>query len=302
MVGIACLRGAGDTRTGLITMILVNVVGASVSWLLMLGFGPIPALGWRGVAIGTACGHVVGGIVPFARLLWGNVGLRLNWNELRFDFPLIRRLLRIGIPGGADILFIVTCQLVFLSLVNHLGEAAAAAHGLAIRLESLGYLPGVALQVAATTLCGQYLGMGDYRRATRAVATACLAGGGLMTLAGLLMFANANLLVHLFLGSGQQGVAELAAPCLQVISLSMLPLAVLMILTGALRGAGDTRWPFVFSVLGFLGVRMPLAYLFAYVFHWGVVGAWYAMGIDLTFRALLVLWRFLNGGWRQVVV
>ncbi len=302
VVGISCLRGAGDTVTGLVTMILVNVVGVSTSWLLMLGVGPLPETGWDGVALGTALGHVVGGLVPVARLVVGRAGLRLRLRDLRFDKKLTSRLLHVGIPGGADILFIVSSQLVFLSLINRLGDAAAAAHGLSIRLESLGYLPGVAFQVAATTLCGQYLGMHDYRRATRAVLVACVAGGGLMSAAGMVMFFGANPLVQLFLGPSQHGVAELAAPCLRIVSMAMLPLAILMVLTGALRGAGDTRWPLVFSIVGFAGVRMPLAILLTQSWNWGVIGAWYAMVIDLTVRAILVIWRFRHGGWRRVRV
>jgi putative MATE family efflux protein len=299
LVGISCLRGAGDTVTGLITMILVNVVGVSTSWLLMLGVGPLPELGWGGVALGAALGHVVGGVVPTWRLMVGRVGLQLRLRELRFDRSLAKRMLHVGVPGGVDILFVICCQLMFLSVINLLGDAATAAHGLAIRLESLGYLPGVALQVAATTLCGQYLGMQDYRRATRVVVVACAAGIGLMAAAGLVMYAGADPLVRLFLGPNQAGVAKLAAPCLRVVSGAMIPLATLMVLTGALRGAGDTRWPLVFSFIGFLGVRMPLALLFTRVLDWGVVGAWYAMAIDLTVRALLVVWRFCHGGWQR---
>lgn len=302
LVGISCLRGAGDTLTGLITMILVNVVGVSTSWMLMLGVGPLPEMGWDGVALGAACGHVVGGLVPLARLMAGSAGLHLRFRDLRFDRNLTSRMLHVGIPGGTDILLVVSMQLVFLSLVNGLGNTAAAAHGVAIRLESLGYLPGVAFQVAATTLCGQYLGMRDYRRATRAVVAACCASGGLMSAAGLLMYLGSNQLVHLFLGPHQPGVAELAAPCLRVVSTAMLPLAILMVLTGALRGAGDTRWPLVFSIIGFAGVRMPLAILLAESWHWGVIGAWYAMVTDLTVRAVLVIWRFFHGGWRQARV
>ena len=94
----------------------------------------------------------------------------------------------------------------------------------------------------------------------------------------------------------------MTAPCLRVVSTAMLPLAILMVLSGALRGAGDTRWPLVFSSIGFAGVRMPLAILFTQIFLWGVIGAWYAMAIDLSVRALLVAWRFLHGGWKRVRV
>ncbi len=77
-VGIGCLRAAGDMVTGLVTMILVNVVNVGVSWSLVAGFGPLPALGWDGLAIGTACGHALGGLIPFALLLRGRAGLRVR--------------------------------------------------------------------------------------------------------------------------------------------------------------------------------------------------------------------------------
>src|SRR5690606_11408082 len=128
----------------------------------------------------------------------GRAGLQLSQPAFRTDMDLIRRLLRIGIPGGTDILSIVLCQLWFVRIVNELGMLAAAGHGVAIRIESLAYLPGAAFQVAAATLCGQYLGAGDHRRATRSVLTACLVGGGLMTAAGLLFFFAAEPLTGLF--------------------------------------------------------------------------------------------------------
>ena len=95
----------------------------------------------------------------------------------------------------------------------------------------------------------------------------------------------------------------------------MPALAVMMILTGALRGAGDTRWPLVFSLIGFLGVRIPAAYFLALPqvelpalqlviagCGLGVVGTWYAMVGDLCVRALLMIARFVQGGWQQVAV
>ncbi len=164
-VGIGCLRGAGDMVTGLVAMIVVNAVNIGVSWSLVAGFGPLPALGWDGLAIGTACGHALGGLIPFAVLLRGRGGLRVRRTLLRPDVPLMRRILRIGFPGGVDVLSLVSLQLVFLSIVNSLSTDELAAHGVAIRIESIAYLPGYAFQVAAATLAGQYLGARDFRRA-----------------------------------------------------------------------------------------------------------------------------------------
>ncbi|HEX3726794.1 MAG TPA: MATE family efflux transporter, partial [Pirellulales bacterium] len=146
-VGIACLRGAGDMVTGLVTMILVNVVNVAVAWSLLLGAGPLPEMGWDSLPIGTACGHAMGGLIPLTMLLRGRAGLRLRRRMLRPDLQLMRRILRIGVPGGFDVMSIVVCQFIFISIVDTLGTVAVAAHGVAIRLESLAYLPGYAFQV-----------------------------------------------------------------------------------------------------------------------------------------------------------
>lgn len=301
-VSIASLRGAGDMVTGLITMILVNVINIAVSWSLLLGIGPLPQLGWDGIAIGTACGHILGGIIPVAVLARGRAGLKLRLNLLRPDVGFMRRILRIGLPGGADALSVVGCQLLFLGLVNQLGELAAAAHGVAIRLESVAYLPGTAFEVAAATLAGQYLGARDYRRARRSVLVACLAVGMLMFSAALILFFGADWLVPLFVGHDEVQVVQTAAPLVRIVSFALVPLGWMMVLTGALRGAGDTRLPLLFTLFGFLAVRMPLAYWLSHTMGLGVRGAWYAMAADLVVRCLLVLARFLQGGWAQVEV
>jgi Na+-driven multidrug efflux pump len=197
---------------------------------------------------------------------------------------------------------LIGLQLVFLSIVNHLSIDEVAAHGVAIRIESLAYLPGYAFEIAAATLVGQYLGASDYRRAGRSVLVACAASCALLTVVGLVFFFAAPLLVGLFLSSEQTGVAAIAPSLLRIVAVAMPALALMQVLTGALRGAGDTRWPLAFTFLGFLGIRLPVAYLLVLVWHWGVTGAWYAMVADLLVRCALICFRFTHGGWKRVEV
>jgi putative MATE family efflux protein len=299
---IASLRGAGDTLTGLVAMVLVNVVNIVLSWGLLLGVGPLPEWGWDGLATGTAVGFALGGILPLAVLIHGRRGLKLEWRWLKFDLELSKRIARVGLPGGIDVMSVIGCQLVFLTLVNRLGTLSIAAHGVAIRLESLAYLPGSAFEVAAGTLAGQFLGAGDRRRAIHSVLGALACGSGLMLMAALVLFFGAVPLVDLFLGARQVAVAEIAAPLLRIVAVAVLPLSLVMVLTGALRGAGDTRWPLLFTVFGFLGVRFPVAWLLAFHWGWGIQGAWYAIAADLTVRAALFVARFAHGGWQKVKV
>jgi putative MATE family efflux protein len=301
-VGIGCLRGAGDMVTGLVAMIVVNVLNIAVGWSLLLGWGPFPQLGWQALAIGAACGHAAGGLIPFVVLLRGRFGLRIRLSQLRPDGSLMRRILRIGVPGGLDVLSIVICQLIFLSIVNQLSVDEVAAHGVAIRIESLAYLPGYAFQLAAATLAGQYLGARNYRKAGRIVLVACLTNGSLLTAAGLALFIGAQQLVAVFVSSQQAQVLEIAPHLLRIVAFAMPPLALLQVLTGALRGAGDTRWPLAVTWLGFVGLRIPLAWLLVLHWGWGIQGAWYAMVIDVALRTALIAYRFLHGGWKRVEV
>lgn len=314
-IGIACLRGAGDMVSGLIVMAILNAINVAVSWLLVLGPGPVPRLGWDGIAIGTMCGHIVGGLLVLLLLRCGRAGLRLRRRWMKPQPELMRRVLRVGFPGGLDTLLIIACHLWFVAVINQLGDLAAAAHGVAMRIESIAFLSGAAFQVAATTLAGQFLGAGEPRRAGRSVLMAVLVGGGVMSAAGVVFFTCAEPLAALFVRAGQMDVARQAAPLLQTVALGMPALALTMILSGALRGAGDTRWPLGINLVGFLAVRIPGAYWLAFEqlavrpcgstlagWGFGVVGAWYAMVIDLHVRAALVGYRFLHGGWKRVKV
>ncbi len=301
-IGSACLRGAGDTVTGMRVMALVNVINVAVSWALVQGWWNLPKLGWIGLAWGTAAGYAVGGGLMLAVLIRGRAGLAIRPALLVWNPRVARRILRIGIPGGSDMLAVVLCHMWFVSIIFQLGDVAAAAHGVAVRIEALAYLPGTAFQVAATTLTGQYLGAGDEAKATRSTAAAGLLGALLMSAAGLLLFTAADPLVRVFVRGDEQAVIVQAVPLLRIVSVAMPALAVLLVLSGALRGAGDTRWPFLFTLISMLGVRIPGAYLLTQVWPLGVAGAWYAMIAEIFTRCGLMSLRFWQGGWKRIEV
>jgi putative MATE family efflux protein len=314
-VVVAALRAAGDTRSGLVVMAVMNLVNLVVSAGLVAGIGGFPRLGWSGLAMGTLAGYWVAAAVCVRLLLSGRAGLSLGRGWMVLDPVVIRRLLRVGIPGGVDNLALISCQLWFLAVINSLGALPAAAHTLSIRVESLAYLPGMAFQVAAATMAGQFLGAGQPARAMHSVRLALLLGTLMMTSVGVVFFVGALPLTRLFVSPENLEVAVRAVPLLRIVAFTMPALAIGMILSGAFRGAGDTRWTLLFTVIGLLGIRLPLAYCLAlgsfripgttWIIHGmelGVVGAWYAMACDLVVRALLAMARFAHGGWQRVRV
>ncbi len=323
-VGTACLRGAGDTVTGLWARVVVNIVNVIVSTSLVAGIGPLPQFGWDGLAIGTACGHAIGGAIILWWLLRGGGGLQIldsaarnrdHWSRLwRWDAAAVRRILRVGIPGGFDVWAVLACHLIYVAIINSLGTVAQAAHGLGVQIEAMSYLPGSAFQVAAATLAGQSLGAADRRRAVRGVLLCVLSACAIMTAAGLVMYFAGESLALFFLGA-RTDTAILTGRLLKVVALSCPALAVLMVISGALRGSGDTAWPLAITFIGLVGVRLPGACLLAWdevplpmvdfalpAAGLGVIGAWYAMIADVILRSVLAAGRFFQGGWQKVRV
>lgn len=314
-VGIACLRGAGDMVSGLVVMAIVNIINMGISYALCTGIGPLPELGWTGIALGTAIGHCCGAIILLALLAGGRAGFHLRLVDMRPDFELIRRILRIGVPGGVDVILVSICHLVYLRIVLSLGDVAAAAHGVAIQVEALGYMPGGAFQISAATMAGQYLGARDLVRARRSVVLACAVATAIMVVAGVIFYVAATPLAAFFLKGASAEVIPLAAHLLRVVAYAMAPLALVMVLVGALRGAGDTRWPLVLNLLGIVLFRVPLAYYLAHSVIYvplvgqtiqgaglGVVGAWYAAVIDIVIRCILLMLRFRHDAWQRIDV
>ena len=312
-VAAACLRGAGDAWTGFFAKSTVNLLNIIFSTGLVTGWGPFPKLGWEGLAIGTAIGHGGGGLILAACLLRGRAGLRLTWKSLQPDHQLLRRILRIGMPGGFDQVGVLCCHLVYASIINRLGTQATAAHGLGIQIEALSFLPGSAFMVAAATLAGQSLGAADPRAATRGILQSWIAAASIMSGAGVVFFFFGGRLAEFFNGGEATDVTRLVAELLRIIAWGTVFHGTLMVFTGGLRGAGDTRWPLVITFLGLCCLRLPLASFLAWSeiplgpwviqgLGWGVQGAWIAMVSDIIVRAVLIVLRFLHGGWRHIAI
>jgi putative MATE family efflux protein len=313
--GIACLVGVGDTRTGLYIYGGVAVLNIPLAWLFFHGVGPWPGLGFVGIACGTAVSHVLGCLVVLVLLLRGRAGLRLHLPFLIPDGVLLYRLLRISVPAAVDSLSNAAAQLWFLSIVNQLSSAESAAHGIALRWEALSYQSGAAFGVAAMTLVGQNLGAERPAQAARSGWTAYLLGGGVMTFFGLVFLVLAPQMFRLFCPHpNQQPIVDAGVPVLRLVAFSMPALASTMIFTAALRGAGDTRVPVLFTWFGFLLIRIPLAYLLTSEWidlgtwgtwpgpNLGLFGAWLAMGADLLVRGVFFVVRFAGGRWQTIRV
>lgn len=303
--GAASLRGAGDMKAPMLLMGAVNVVNAIVSTALVYGLWGMPNIGTPGIAVGTLVGRLTGGLLMLALLAHGRSGLRLRRELLVPRWADLRRLLRVGVPAGVDAIIHWTGHFVFLMLVGRIGSGAVqtasyAAHMVGVRIEALSFLPAQAWGAAAATLVGQSLGAGRPAVAMRSGLQAASHIALSTAVMGVIYFTFAPQLFGFF--SADPLVAEVGVAPLRLLAFVQPALGILIVFLHALRGAGDTRRPVLFTIIGTWGVRLPVAAILIYGFGFGLLGAWIGMAADIVVRAALMSGRFLRGRWKYVVV
>jgi Na+-driven multidrug efflux pump len=184
--------------------------------------------------------------------------------------------------------------------VTQLGTAAYAGHQLGIQLLSVAFMPGFAFSVAATTLVGQELGRGAPRRAQACVYTASWMTVAIMCSVGAAAFLLAQPLLQIFTSDPEVVAQGLYA--VQGCALLQLPLAWYFVFSGALRGAGDTRFVLLAQAAPIWLVRLPLAFRLGLTFGMGLNGVWAGMILDMIARASLLALRFRSGAWKWLRV
>ncbi len=297
----ACLQGAGDTRTPMLIMLVVNLVNGVVAYVLINGPGPFPEYGVRGSGLGYLASALAGAFLVLGFLISGKGALRLTPSKAMSIEPAeTRRILRVGLPSGAEQLQFQMAFMAYTRIIATLGTTALAAHQVALRIEGLVFMPGLALGVAATTLVGQGLGAGRADLAEKAATSAARIAFVFMTAAGVILMVLGGPITRLFIDDDD--VVDIGRKLLLIFGFALPAMAVSQSLGGALRGAGDTRSVLAIMTAGVWGIRLTPAYLLAVVVGFGVPGAWVAAAMDINTRALLMLLRFRQGRWKRIKV
>lgn len=300
LIGNAVLRGAGDTRTPMVVMLIVNVINIGVAWCLTQGVAGLPRLGVIGSGLGAASGQGIGGLIVLILLIRGRGGLALDWPFRKIDLRCIKRILNIGLPAGAEQTMLQLALLSTTTIIARFGTEAYAAHQVCWRVVSLSFLPGWGFAVAATTLVGQELGARNPQRAKQSGYVAFRAALILMATLGALLFLFDTAIVRLF--SDDAEVVRQGAMVVRVAALMQPLLAASFVFSGSLRGAGDTRTTLAITLSSVWGLRLVVTYLCGLALGLGLLGAWLAIGTDFGFRALLFWRRFRSGRWQTIKV
>ncbi len=294
-LGTAVFQGAGDTRTPLKMLVWVNLLHVGLAVPLVFGWGGLPRLGVVGAAVATVASEALGAVALWAAARRrGFLGLAGPWA----DRGEIARILRVGVPTVGERLITQGMQLVYARLVIAFGVAAYAAHQVGLNVEALSFLPGLAFAQGATALVGQRLGAGDPRGARQAGVQACLVAVAVMTGFGISYWVFPALWVSLFTADPQ--VLAYGRRLMTVMAALQPPLGLAMAVSGALRGAGDTRLVMYSAVIGGWALRLPVAYVAGVAAGGGILAVWLTMILDWAARAAITLCRFRHLRWDAV--
>lgn len=296
----AGLRGAGDMRTPLLIGGFLNLLNVSAAYVLIFGRLGLPALGVRGAAAASAIAFWVGALLGLAALLRRRSALSLRRGELAPHPRMARRVLAVGSPTALEQLLMQIGFLLYLGIAAGYGTDAVAAYFIGVRILALSFLPGFGFSAAASTIVGQQLGAAQAGHAERSGWEANRLAMVLMSIAGVVIFLFARPIAGLFIDDA--GVIDDAVSFIQILALAQPLMAADSTLGGALRGAGDTRFPLVTVIVGFYGARLGFAWLAAHGLGLSLAWVWGALVGDYLLRALLKAWRFHSGAWKRARV
>ena len=298
-VGSGLMRSAGDTLTPMLITLLTNCINIVLNWLLIFGIWIFPRLEVRGAALATGAAYVAGCAAVFWVLLFRRGALQIRAAQLVvFDRGRITRILRVAAPTAIENTLWQIGYLAFVRIVNGLGTAEFAAHQIALRVESLSFMPGHALAVSAATLMGQSLGAGKPELAAQSIRRNCEWALLAMGVVAACLITFPSVLVSIF--SPEPGVVRLSSACVAISAFEQPGLAICMVYSGALRGAGDTFSPMIVTMLATFLLRIPLVYTLGLGLNFGLVGIWAGTVVEWACRALIIYLMFQRGRWRRL--
>jgi MATE family multidrug resistance protein len=272
-----------------LTIVAANVVNVVLNYAWIYGNFGFPAMGVIGSAWATAA----------SRWLMAVALLALGWRTLKpyithvapnlLDLKPIWRMLKLGMPIGAQMMLEGGAFNVMALLMGWLGVAQVAAHQIALNLASLTFMVPLGVSSAAAVIVGHAVGRGDAEGVRRSTVASLAVGAGFMLCTAVLFILAPEPLAGLYTRDAQ--VLALAALLLPLAGLFQVFDGLQVVAIGLLRGLGDTRMPMIVNVIGFWCIGMPVSLWLGFGLDYGAVGLWWGLVVGLVIVAVFLIAR-----------
>jgi len=295
----AAQRGAGNTRIAMVTNLISNIVNVLFNYLLIGGNFGFPALGVRGAALATVIGTICACVLSICSVLHRNgfvyLGAVKGWLADKLS---VRSLLSVGSSAFVEQVCLRIGFLLFSMTVAHLGTTELAAHQIGMNMMHMSFTFGDGLSVASVTLIGQSLGRKRPDMAKIYGSVAQKIGLICAFVVAVFYFFFGKSLFLLF--SNEQVILDYGATIMRVLSVMLFFQILQVVQFGCLRGAGDTRFTAMVSLISVTCIRPGISWLLCYPLGLGLIGAWLGTFCDQCVRFLMSFVRFRKGQWTKL--
>ena len=297
---ISFFRGIGDTRTPLYATIFAVLCNAVLDYGLIFGELGLPEWGVYGAGFATAVSEWI--LFCTLALFFAKTQFREHFatSVQRPSWRAIRRLLHTGTPIGGQWFLEMTAFATFSALIVRMGDSAMAASQAFLVLLSISFMQALGIATGVSTLVGRYIGAGNFEAAERSYRSGIKLGLALALSIALAFVLIPGALMRIF--SDSPDILEWARPLLLVGAVFQIFDALSCVVDGALRGAGDTLWPFAARLALSWGLWVPLAYTLGIVLEGGLVWAWVGGGVYIAVLCFVLIARFRSGAWKQIQI
>ena len=291
------LRAIGDSKMPMVYNTIANVVNLFFNYGLIYGKMGMPEMDVAGASLATVIGQCVAFVIAMYIMFSKKRYVYLDFKEKTgYNKTIMSNVLGIGLPSMLEQLCLRIGIIIYSRIVASLGDIAYATHMVCMNIQSLTFMSGMAFQNSATTLMGQSLGrrrldMADnYTRMTRNISfwISCIIGVVLALFGGQI--------VNIYNSTPE--IVEMGGKLLAIVAITQPFQSSQFVTTGALRGAGDTKYPAVVIFICTLIVRSVLGYIFVVQLDMGLIGAWFAIVVDQLLKTAMIFARYNPGKWR----
>lgn len=292
------LEGLGDTRTPMKVSLIVNVVNAALNYLLIHAPLGLPSFGVEGSAWATVIAHGLSALY-YSRVIRRVHTARPEYKMLPLQPPkleALRHMVKVGWPMSIQFSLDIGAWLVMTVFMAWMGTHAQAANQVTLRILSVTFMTIHGVSIAATALVGQHLGAGQVQEARRYAYAALVVGLGVTGINAAAYLLVPELLTGIF--TKDPAVLALAATLLAIGAVIQVVDTLTMVSYGALKGAGDTRFPMFVAIGTSWGIGLPLAWVLAYPLGLGAPGVYYALIVQLVVSSVLNLRRLAGDQWQ----
>ncbi len=295
---LSVIRGTGDMRIPALILLLVSLLSILLAGGLALGWGPLPALGMAGLALGPVLAFAAGGSLAIGYIVLGRAGLAFRGAIGRLNVDMFRDILKVGALASINTVLTTATIIMMTGFVGRFGEAALAGYGLGARLEFMMIPVIFGIGAAMTAMVGANIGAGRIDRALRVAWTGSCAAAGIVGGIGLVLAIQPDLWLRLFLEPSNTAALEAGRSYFRIVGPFYGFFGLGLALYFASQGAGRMVWP-VISSLGRMAVALAGALILTGQTDLGVTGIFAAIGGAMLVYGAIIALAVRFGGWAE---